>query len=81
MLWFSRAERKISVEPNRAGAPEEITITVGEIEISLPRVAFEDGARRLFLLKGIYVGTGDYALSVEEFLSALKGNRISSIQF
>jgi hypothetical protein len=67
--------------PDRAGAPDEITITVGDVEISLPRVAFEDGARRLFLMRGIYVGTEDYALSVEEFLSALKGNRFSSIRF
>lgn len=58
--------------PPKAGVPELIEIAIGNETLSLPKSAFEDGVRSIFLSEGISVGIDDYALSVEEFLSALK---------
>jgi hypothetical protein len=68
-------------DPRKAGAPDTFPLTVGEVTIHVPIFALKDGAHAVFLSEGVYMEIEEYALSVEQFLSALKGAGISKIQF
>jgi hypothetical protein len=64
-----------------SGAPELVEIEIGENVVSLPRVAFEDGARILNLSLDFYTGTAWYRDSVQAFFSALKASGLSKVEF